>query len=166
MEEEKKTNGGPVLPQEDPHVEEDTRVDVRAIVEEIRAQLRAEGAADDLPRFEEIPFAGSEGVPVLGDAFSVAFGRMCEECRVAYYREAGGGLKGKLRRFIRRGVKPVVYPIVEDQNTQNANVAEAMRALAEIVAQQQVRIAVLERALAEKERPAADKADRENGVRE
>ena len=85
---------------------------------------------------------------------------------MAYYREAGGGLKGKLRRFIRRGVKPVVYPIVEDQNTQNANVAEAMRALAEIVAQQQVRIAVLERALAEKERPAADKADRENGGRE
>lgn len=165
MEEEKKTSGGTVLPQEDPHAEEDTHVDVRAIVEELRAQLRAEGD-DDLPRFEEIPFAGSEGVPVLGDAFSAAFGRMCEECRVAYYREAGGGLKGKLRRFIRKGVKPVVYPIVEDQNTQNANVAEAMRALAEIVAQQQVRIAALERALAEKERPSADTANRENGGRE
>lgn len=131
--------------------ESDTNINVCAIVEEIRAQLRAEGAVDDLPRFEEIPFAGSEGAPVLGDTFTAAFGCMMEGRNVLYYRNAGSGIKGFLRRFIRKGVKPVVYPIVADQNAQNENVTEAMRALAEIVAQQQVRIAALERALAEKE---------------
>lgn len=105
--------------------EEMTKIDIEAIMADIRKNIEERGYEETDLKFAEVEVRGKEGTQLLGEAFQIDelsqwIVRMDETKNVACWRPLGGNpIKTFIKKVIRKCIKFYVEPIVEDQNRYN-----------------------------------------------
>lgn len=104
-------------------------VNVEQIMEEIREKIRTEGKYDDIPSFDDIPITVSDSglrfaERMDSDALLDALDEIKANYRIQYYWEFSGNmLKVLFKRIVRKLIKCVLLPIVDQQSDLNADIA-------------------------------------------
>lgn len=102
-------------------------INVEKIMEEIRQEIKDKGMLEELLSFSDVSFSGYT-IPVLnlqqlqGDMQAAN-----ENYFVDPVRPLEGGLKGKIKKIIRKCILFYIRPIVEDQNLYNINMLDCMK---------------------------------------
>ena len=84
------------------------QVNVEEIMEEIKDEIKEKGYTDDMLSFSDIPLAN---VDLAGQMKDAAF--------IAWRRPVSQGVKGIIKRIIRKCVGFVIAPVTEDQTRFN-----------------------------------------------
>ena len=110
--------------------EQAANVDIEKIMQEIREQVRAQGIKEDIPRFDDIPIDDSN-VDGNGqndwEIFMHSLRYMNQGYDIPYYWELGPKhVKTFVKRLIRKVLKFLIPPIVERQNTFNAHTVRCL----------------------------------------
>lgn len=101
------------------------KIDVEAIMADIRDRIKERGYEKTDLKFADIEIQSKEGLELLGEAFQIDnlsqwIVRMDETKNVACWRPLGGNkIKVFFKKLIRKCVKFYVEPIVEEQNRYN-----------------------------------------------
>jgi|GEM_PF-2008866 len=104
-----------------------TKINIEEIMEEIRQEIRDKGISGDLLDFSD-PSLGGFTVPLFNPQ------EMLMDLQAVhgnYYvdpvRPLGDGLKGKIKKALRKSVLFYIKPMVEDQNLYNINVLDTLK---------------------------------------
>lgn len=131
---------------------EETTVDIEKIMEEIRADI-AKQPPMDIPAFDSLISEVADNNS--GFSASPISGLLKEEVRYlrenynySYYSPVPGGIRGFIKKVIRRLVKCVVFNLVAHLNSFNFCVAEAAEMTRRILEEQQEEIQQLKQELA------------------
>lgn len=105
--------------------EEMTKIDIEAIMADIRKNIEERGYEETDLKFAEVEVQGKEGTLLLGEAFQLDelsswIVKMDDAKNVACWRPLGGNpVKTFIKKVIRKCIKWYVEPIVEEQNRYN-----------------------------------------------
>lgn len=131
---------------------EETTVDIEKIMEEIRADI-AKQPPMDIPPFDSFVSEATESDASF--SASPITGLLKEEVRYlrenynySYYTPISGGIRGFVKKVIRRLVKCVVFDLVAHLNSFNFCVAESAEMTRTILEEQQKEIQQLKQELA------------------
>ena len=138
-------------------------VNVEEIMREIRAQIVAESAKEQVPSFDEIPIR-IESAPVATDGedwtqFMDSLRYINERYDIPYYWElGGGGLKLFCKRIVRKLCKFLIPPILAKQNEFNACVVRCINNIRYYIEGNRARDQRLDDTLEELRRQVVDQA--------
>lgn len=131
--------------------EEMIKIDVDAIMADIRKNIEERGYREEELKFADIETESKEGLELLGETFQLDnlsqwIVKMDEAKQVACWRPMGGNpVKVFLKKLIRKCMKFYVEPIVEDQNRYNHYTVCAMaQVFSKLAENQDARIKELE----------------------
>lgn len=107
-------------------------IDIEQIMDEIRADIQKRGYKDEDIDFENLTGNVKATLGVKTDfsayEFSHALTDSCNAHKIEYYRMIPkGGLKSFIQRFIRKMVKFMMVPMVDQQNRYNYQMVVCMR---------------------------------------
>lgn len=102
------------------------QINVQEIMEQIKAEIKEKGYTEDMLSFHDIPLANIK----LAE-------QMREAAYIAWRRPVPGGVKGFVKRIIRKCIGFVVAPITEDQTDFNYLTAAMAEELYTIIEEQQ-----------------------------
>lgn len=131
---------------------EETTVDIEKIMEEIRADI-AKQPPMDIPAFDSLISevadnnSGFSASPVTG-LLKEEVRYLRENYNYSYYSPVPGGIRGFIKKVIRRLVKCVVFNLVAHLNSFNFCVAEAAEMTRTLFEEQQKEIQQLKQELA------------------
>lgn len=129
-------------------------VNIEEIMKEIRSDIKEKGYQMSDLSFEDIEVP--QAVKSTNGVFSVD--NLNENLlivnnswHVDYYRPiSDGGLKGFMKKFVRKLIKPIVYHLSQEQEVYNAAVVRVLNEMNEYMKLQDERIAELEKKLNER----------------
>lgn len=104
------------------------KINIEAIMEEIRADIRERGLEDKEIPFEDIVLlGGGTGAPYSADAYRDMLSAVGETSEVLSYRElAGNPISKIIKKINRRLIAFYIESIVDDQNKFNRNIYKGM----------------------------------------
>lgn len=103
------------------------KINIEEIMEEIRQEIKNKGISEDLLEFSDPSLAGLS-VPIFCKQEMMADLQAVNE---SYYvdpvRPLGSGVKGAIKKILRRCMLFYVKPMVEEQNLYNINVMDTLK---------------------------------------
>lgn len=127
-------------------------IDIEQIMQEIREDIKEKGykASDlsfaDIPLNQELVLQGGDyDEQILMNVLQEANTRVQVDC----YQPVGGGLKGFMKKVIRKIMSPIMVPVVGDQNQFNASTVQTLNQMHQCIIMQEQRIRELEAKLEE-----------------
>lgn len=118
-------------------------INVDAIMEEIRKELKEKGIRNDIPSFEEVASGFSPGQEFRQDTFFKEVESLNQNFQIVAWRPLEGGIKGFLKKIIRKLTKFYVEPIALDQTEFNAHSVRAFNQMVAYVREQDAQIEFL-----------------------
>lgn len=122
-------------------------INVEKIMEEIRQEIKEKGYTEDMLSFYEIPV--SSDVPVSntedGNTFSGALNQLRGASYIVWKRPLPDGVKGLVKKIIRKCICFVVGPITDDQNVYNGLNITLIEQLCNTINEQKEKIEELEK---------------------
>lgn len=133
-------------------------INIEEIMEQIRADIRKKGIAEDEPDFESVVFIKDSGDTIYSeDVYKEAINRVNVSTYVESYRELfGGALEQFVKKVIRKMTAFYVEAIVDSQNVYNRNVYDVLAITKNKFKADDKKMEVLEKKLYECEKKIAE----------
>lgn len=115
------------------------KIDVEKIMEEIRADIKAKGYTNDLLSFQDVAMDNTtEDTKFNMDEMNHCTHAANVNARVEYYHQIipHHGLKNLIKIFIRKFLRFLLQPLVEEQNRYNADAVQTINQLTRFVQEQ------------------------------
>lgn len=115
------------------------KIDVEKIMEEIRADIKAKGYTNDLLSFQDVVMDNTtENLKFNMDEMNHCTHAANVSARVEYYHQIipHRGLKNLIKIFIRKSMRFLLQPLVEEQNRYNADSVRTINQLIRFVQEQ------------------------------
>ena len=102
-------------------------INVEEIMQEIRAEIKEKGYTKDMLSFKDVVSDVSTALPVEFDIVELreVIERMNETFDIPWYRDVGGGIKGFIKKVIRKLNMFLIAPVTEDQSEFNSRVVNS-----------------------------------------
>lgn len=111
-------------------------IDVEKIMEEIRAEIKEKGYTEEILKFDDVTLYEPIGDrDDLKNDFSTAIAQLRNVAFIPWHRPVPIGIKGLIKKVIRKCTGFIIAPITEDQTNYNQtviNVFEKMEAFIQI----------------------------------
>lgn len=135
-------------------------INIEQIMEEIRNEIREKGYQENALSFEDIPIENAnKSVPVeklaVSDlnAINELLQTVNQRVRVDFYKPiTDGGIKGLVKRVIRKMMKPLLFPLCVEQEAYNVGNIQLWVAMCQYMQKQEQKINQLETELRTKEK--------------
>lgn len=124
-------------------------INIEQIMEEIRAEIKEKGYKERELSFNDIPIK-QETQSELSEAYSSErldslINAANASTRVDFYRPiTDGGLKGMVKKAIRKIMKPLLLPLCQDQEAYNSILVQTINQMKLFIDAQEQRISDLE----------------------
>ncbi|MSS64499.1 hypothetical protein [Velocimicrobium porci] len=129
------------------------KINVQKIMEEIREEIKEKGYTEDMLSFHEIPVRTDQILDAIPAENKTIFTSTINQVRnasyIPWYRPVPNGIKGFIKKVIRKCVGFVVAPITDDQNIYNSLNITLVEQLCNRVEEQQEQILKLEKCIAD-----------------
>lgn len=113
-------------------------INIEQIMEEIRNDIKAKGYTNDMLSFQDVEEPMQEACSYSKEAYKEIVGDINRNSYVPWYRELGqGGIRGIIKRYIRKMVTFLVAPMADEQNLFNEEVAQAFSQLTGYIEKQE-----------------------------
>lgn len=135
-------------------------IDINEIMNEIRENIKKRGYIDDILSFEDM--SSSNGIDYIGTdfnytEFAIYLSIINDGWNIPYYRDIPQrGLKGFIKKVIRKILFSQFNPIMEEQSRYNANLANIMNQLNNYLLKQQIELEKSSKRITELEKRMID----------
>lgn len=133
----------------------DGKIDVQEIMEQIRAEIKEKGYKKSDLSFQDIPVSTDVNEIIRQEYSPQEFQNLLHQMNCStnthFYRPVGGGLKGFVKKVVRKFLAPIVLPVCEEQELFNSLMVQTMNQMQLYIELQEKRIDELEKMISGEE---------------